>query len=208
MRSNVYIFKIPFQLSFLSKFKMSFGMHNWSIGSKLFEGSNSKWVHWDSKIVQGESLISLFDCKMQNGEACYLRQEIKDNTESKIIISAVISLPGNHTVFVSANQVEPGWQIYWFYWEPTRSWQGIQEPAEDMGCLFQSLTFEKGFTMRIQEKPDLVSVTGQALEHAFTHTNTFTREKSFWALRITRRKQGQQKVYMHWKATITFNIYN
>lgn len=51
--------------------------------------------------------------------------------------------------------------------------------------------------MRIQEKPDLVSVTGQALEHAFTHTNTFTREKSFWALRITRRKQGQQKVYMH-----------
>lgn len=27
MRSNVYIFKIPFQLSFSSKFKMSFGIH-------------------------------------------------------------------------------------------------------------------------------------------------------------------------------------
>lgn len=165
-------------------------------------------MHWDSKIVKGESLISLFDCKMQNGEECYLKQEIKDNTESKITISAVLSLPGNHNCFCICQPSKTWLADLLIYWEPIRSWQGIQEPVEDMGCLFQGLIFEKGLTMRIQGKPDLVSVTGQALEHAFIYPNTFTREHSPWSLCTTRRKQGHQKVYMLWKATIAFNIYN
>lgn len=51
--------------------------------------------------------------------------------------------------------------------------------------------------MRIQRKSDLMSMTGQALEHGPTHPNTYTREHSPWPLCTTKRKQGHQKVYMH-----------
>ena len=148
---------------------MPLGIHNSSFRSKLFEGNNSKWMHWDSKIVKRWSLISSFDCKMHNSEVCYLKQEIKDNSKSKITdFSSHSVLWKSQLFYVYANHLE---LIKWLIESPqvpSRAYKSLRR----YGCLFQSRTFKKGFSMRIQKKTDLMRVKGQALEHAL-HTLTF-----------------------------------
>lgn len=167
-------------------------------------------MHWDSKTVKGWSLISLFDCKIQNSEACYLKQQIKDNTESKITDFS------SHRFFFSLEITavfcicQPTGTHQTTYWKPTRSWQSTQELAEDCGCLFQGpyiLKWIQG-NQRIQGETDQVRVKGQASEHILTHSNFSAKEHSPWTLNTTRRKQGYHKLYICWKPTIDFNIYN
>ena len=82
MKTNVYVFK-TILFNFLSQ--ASLRCHLEFI-IKILEANYLQGTIKVSALRQQNSqrvrsLISLFDCKIQNREACYLKQQIKDNTE-------------------------------------------------------------------------------------------------------------------------------